>query len=236
LRKMPIFGLFRHFDPGSYRGFFRKNGQKWPFSPKLAKNRVFGHNTPFWGILGLFGPSGARWRRGFTSTPSGRGLPGAWEGLPDPLRGPGTGGPGTGVTETSGIGIPGNPLPRGRPRGALRTPVRGPGHRHGGGFTSTPRGGAPRFPAGVPGIRGPGGVPGDLPGGLFPALAPEGPQTPFSAIPGNRGRSSPREAEEAVGRGRRAPRGERAEAGPPNALPDSSIKGDEQTTWGYPQT
>jgi len=35
----------------------------------MVKIAVFGHNTPFWGILGLFGPSGPSRARGFTSTP-----------------------------------------------------------------------------------------------------------------------------------------------------------------------
>jgi len=182
LRKMPIFGLFRHFDPGSYRGFFRKNGQKWPFSPKLAKNGVFGHNTPFWGILGLFGPSGARWRRGFTSTPSGRGLPGAWEGLPDPSgdRGPGSRGPGS--RRPPGSGSRGAPLPRGRPRGALRTPSGVP-DTAAGVVLHQPLAAGPRGSRRGPGDPGSRRVPGDLPGRPFPSPGPGGASDPFFRPP-----------------------------------------------------
>jgi len=68
---------FGGFCPGSYRGFFRENGQKWPFWAKRAKNGVFGRNSPFWAILGLFGPSGASPGRGFYINPSRRG-PAPW--------------------------------------------------------------------------------------------------------------------------------------------------------------
>jgi len=177
----------------------------------MAKKRLFGGYTPKNPFLGLFGPSGPPRGRGFTSTPGG--APGAAgralrdlldpsgprEGVWDPVpgsrdRGPwkprepprGAGSPGSGVS-----GVPGAPRVRG--------------------FTSTPRAGAPRFPEGVPGSRESPGVP------RTPWEVPDQPprprpgKPPFSD-PGNRGRSHPREAREAVGRGRRAPR--RTSGGP----------------------
>jgi len=155
----------------------------------MPKIGLFGHNTPFWGILGLFGPSGPGRGRGFTSTPGGP--PGRGFEAPGGLPGvPGTpgGGPGPGPR------IPGSgrPVPGGLPRagGGPSRPwdpgPRAPGPGAEGGFTSTPRAGAPRFPAGGPGDRGPGRALRTSPGGLFPPRPGGGPRNPSPGTAGPR--------------------------------------------------
>jgi len=139
---------------------FSENGQKRPFWPVKA------HFGPFWPFSGLFGPPGPAPRRGFTSTPR-EGLPGR-PGPPGEVSGPVRRGLGTPVPGSPDLGsrIPGPqgfPRPRGGAPGAPGAP--GPrGRPREGGFTSTPRAGAPRFPGAVPGTwvpegsrRGPGG-------------------------------------------------------------------------------
>jgi len=131
--------------------------------------------------------------RGWCKTPSGRGLPGAWEAQDGPRTlsgrpGPGSRIPETGVPETLGPGVP-RPQGWGGPFPDPGVPE-GPGPRPGvpalGGFTSTPRAGAPRFPVG--GTRGP-GVPEvrkGPPGGPWATPAPGGLQTPPPGTAGPR--------------------------------------------------
>jgi len=241
---MPIFGLFQHFNPGSYRGFFRKNGQKWPFSPKLAKNGVFGHNTPFWGILGLFGPSGARCRRGFTSTPRAGAPPrgvdvkplagGGSQGPGRPfrtLRGPGTGSRGPGSRRPPGSGSRGAPLPRGRSRRALRTPSGVP-DAAAGVVLHQPLAAGPRgFRRGSRGSGVPEGS-RETSREAFSQPWPRRASDPFSPRPGNRGRSHPREAREPQRGGAPSPKRGKRRGWTAEPLPASSCKGDEQNTWG----
>jgi len=141
--KIAIFGHFSEKSPGSYRAKIGKFGQKWPKSPKRLKNPVLG-------TLGIPGEGG------FTSTPPAgrsRGPRGPGFRLPCPRAGPG--GP-----EGSHPG-PRDPGPRplrgsGRLREAPESPPGLPGPLARGCFTSTPRGGAPRYPPGPgPGIPTP---------------------------------------------------------------------------------
>jgi len=69
LRILADFGQIPRFLPGSYRAIFRENVEKWPFLAKKAKKWGFTHKTPFFGVLGRFGPFSGPGARGFTSTP-----------------------------------------------------------------------------------------------------------------------------------------------------------------------
>jgi len=189
---MAIFGHFGGFWPGSYRAIFSKNGQKWPFWPKTAKNGVFGHNSPFWAILALFGPRRAPAARGFTSTPAppageGPGAPGGPKGLSGPRP---EGLPGTLVPEVPdpGPGIPapggpGAPEPRSRDPGTrrgLRTPPRG-------WFYINPSRRGPAVPAGGPRDQGSPGGPRRGPREADFQPRPAGVKIPLFLVPGNRG-------------------------------------------------
>jgi len=147
---------FRHFWP------------KWPFlanfgknspvatglkSPKKPKKGLFSQNeVKIPGSRGpparvlhqpLAGPAGTCRDR----SPGSPGVPDLPPGAGEPSRGPGA--PGSGSRDLVRDPSQG---PQG-PQGALpgpRSPSRAPA---GGCFTSTPRGGAPRFPPGYPGVR-----------------------------------------------------------------------------------
>jgi len=139
---------------------------------------------------------------GSSGTPGNRGAPPRGVDVKPLRRGPprGLGGPGQGPGPArDGLrdpGVPGTQDPRIRdppPRGLgeARNPVPGsrrvpdPSGRPGeGGFTSTPRAGAPRYPRRGPGVRGsPGGL-RDLPGG--PKYHPRPWRAP-DPLSGNRG-------------------------------------------------
>jgi len=132
---------------------------------------ILAGKPPFWGFLAVLGPPDPSRRRGFTSTPSGRGSQGP--GRPRAVPGPCPGGlsrdPGPGDLVPGDPGPQGSPAPRGwggpfRTPGPRRALDPGPGSPALGGFTSTPRAGAPRFPAGVAAPAGsPPRVEGDPP-------------------------------------------------------------------------
>jgi len=151
-------------------------------------------NTHIWAFLGFFGrkpgfrgfraPRGSLLHQPLRPLPRGRGSPFRDPRIPDP----GIGRPRTPrsrdllVQEGPGPQSPGGVSRPGGRAGPPRLPDPGigvpdPGLR--GGFTSTPRAGAPRFPGSgrpVPGSRGPG--PGQ------PDQGPEGPGNPaFPAFP-----------------------------------------------------
>jgi len=140
-----------------------KNGHFWPFSRKKPFFRGIPQKGPKKAFLGPL-------PRGFYINPSGP-LPGEGRGSGEPSGAPGDSrGP-----QIPGSGDPGprprpGPSPGGGPKGAPGD-LRGPGgsrtrSRRGprGGFTSTPRAGAPRYPGAVPGTGGPGGSEKGLPG------------------------------------------------------------------------
>jgi len=154
---------------------FAKKGQKRPFCRGYPEN----------GVFGPFRPSRAGPAQGFYINPYGGGVaqgPGSSrEASRTPSRGSArTRSPGPGSWD------PGLPRPRGPGgvSGRPRTGSRGPGPRREGGFTSTPRAGAPRFPGAVPGPGGP------REGRKGPPGGPPGRQTPPGArkpLPGTAG-------------------------------------------------
>jgi len=155
----------------------------YPQAGRPRKGTPFGSEVP-----GCGRDRGAPPRGVDVKQPLGR-PPGAWGTPGDPLDG-GSGDPAG--SRDSGISDPslrqGAP-PGGGPGRALRDPGPGspvPGGRREGGFTSTPRAGAPRFPAGIPGTpwsQGPPGPPGR------PETTPprRGSKIPLFPALGNRG-------------------------------------------------
>jgi len=131
-----------------------KNALFWRFPGKSPYLAFFGQNRVFSGIFGVLVP-------GYRGAPA-RGV----DVKPPSRRGRDLGNPQNGGFGTSGTRGPGSRAPPGvtqRPGEASQSPGgprRGPGPRspglRSGGFTSTPRAGAPRYP-GTPG--GPGGDP-----------------------------------------------------------------------------
>jgi len=158
------------------KGHFRQKRPKKAFLPGIPRKRGFR------AFLALPGRSGA----GVLHQPLGRrGRPGPWElpgGLPDPV-------PGVCPDPVPGTRILGSraPPPQRAPEGSPGGPGQGPGDPRTpreGGFTSTPRAGAPRFPGAVPGPGGPREVRKGPPGGPWPPdPLPGVPETP----PRNRG-------------------------------------------------
>jgi len=156
-------------------GYFSRKSRKTAF---LRVNPHFGGFGPFLGPLG----------RGFYINPRAP----SWKGVGGPggtLREvPGT--PGPRIRDPGDRG-PDPPPPGGRPGEPLDGVPGGPGVPEGprgqpreGGFTSTPRAGAPRYRRGPRG-PGPGGVSREAPGGI-----PEGPR-PAPPSPGTAGGRPP---------------------------------------------
>jgi len=143
--KLAKFGVFAPVATGAFSGKVAKNGH---FQQKCLKMAFLAIIPHFGVFLGFFGPPGLLGAGVLHQPPPGR--PGAREGPPRPPGDPPDPGEGSGTRSPgSRMGSPGSPRGLPWPGGGLGPGSRGPGHRRGGGFTSTPRAGAPRFPAGV---------------------------------------------------------------------------------------
>jgi len=158
--KCPILGILGTFSPVATGPFFEKIAKISDFWPKWAKMPFLAGKPPFWGFLaflGHFGPAAPGVLHQPPGGPSqGAGSPGD---PPDPGSGvPGSRGPGRGSGDL-GSRRPGTPPPGAGevPEGPGTGPGDrgpGPGSSGEGGFTSTPRAGAPRFPGSRPARTG----------------------------------------------------------------------------------
>jgi len=151
-------------------GFYINPSRRGPAVPRGSGKGVF----PAWAGVAGPGPPAGPWRDPGTPGPRDplrepRG-PGARGWCKTPPAGRSRGPPGTPVLVSQPLrglpGTPGTPIPGSRDRvpdplpgsGGLQEAPEGPpgrpGRPAGGCFTSTPRGGAPRFPPGFPGSPG----------------------------------------------------------------------------------